>query len=152
MLTKHYIFTDRLLGSLAEWQSRLDTDGFPIRLLFVDGSMSSIASVHAALSDGKTSFRLQVSHPREIVRSWHADQVTDRWRYAVALEDADTDMSAFTVTLAAIAYAERCGGVFYSPDGAQTIVTELDIVRREFEQVISFYLEAFGLAPDPRHP
>lgn len=152
MFTRHVLLTDRLLETLADWQSAIDADGFPVRLQSVEGSLSSAALVRAELSDGPTTFRLDVSHPHDVVLPSDRPKGPERWRHAVTLSDTEGDLSGFTSTLAAIAYGERCGGVVYNPGAECPIVTQFDVIRRAFDEIIGVVLQQHGLAADPAHP
>jgi hypothetical protein len=128
------VLSDRRLGSTAEWQRAIDTEGFPLRLDPACALADTSGFFPAHFGDKLTGFECYHDDAGEMIDSYSDIDFGRRWTCALGLRiggDYDELRAAF---MAATAYARATGGVVWdgesgevmSPDRAAEVARDID--------------------------
>jgi hypothetical protein len=128
------VLSDRRLGSTAEWQQAIDTEGFPLRLDPECTLADASGFFPAHFGDELTGFECYHDDAGELIDSYTDIDFGRRWAFALGLRiggDYDELRAAF---MAATAYARATGGVVWdgesgevmSPDRAAEVARDID--------------------------
>ncbi|MCG6203726.1 hypothetical protein LPW26_03680 [Rhodopseudomonas sp. HC1] len=146
-----YVLSDRKLSSMSEWQSAIDSEGFPLRL----SAAMPLGTIHGALPvtlhDRSSAFECDHRDAKTVISETPDVSFGRPWRYAIVFRwggDIDAGVSAY---LAAAAYAAATGGrvldcaegKLVSPAQAAKTATELDQGRALIAEAVRRATEMF---------
>lgn len=140
MAMELFVLTDERMNSVADWQTAIDDEGYPLRL---DGK-TSIESLNgflpARLRDIKTGFECNLWPADEIMREMPGVNFGREWKYALAFRWGGNLNQVPAVWMAAAAYAKATNGVIFDEEQgkirtaaeARTVVQDIE---RELPQI-----------------
>ena len=109
-----HVFSDRQLGSIAEWQLAIDTEGFPLQLAAEVDLASAEGLVPAILDGRQTGFECFHDDAAEALDNLNKKYFDRRWRFALGLRWLGSRMDEFYAAwMAATAYARATEGVVF---------------------------------------
>jgi hypothetical protein len=109
-----HVFSDRQLGSIAEWQREIDTEGFPLQLAADVDLASAEGLVPAVLEGRQTGFECLHDDAAEALDNLGKKYFDRRWRFALGLRWLGSRMDElFAAWMAATAYARATDGVIF---------------------------------------
>jgi hypothetical protein len=107
-----WIFSDRRLNSLSEWQAAVDAEGYPLRLStdMEFGKLRGFFPIH--LRGELTGFECYHDDAAELMSANPNVNFDHEWKYALGFRWLGSKMSELrTAWMAATAYAQATGGV-----------------------------------------
>jgi len=139
------VLTDSRLGSIAEWQKAIDTEGFPLRLSDADPSRN----LAARLRDQETSIEYGIYDFREIKEAYKHVSLGRDWTYAICFTWSSDFTEEIAAWMAATAYARATDGAIFdeqegklfTPDESVQITREIERRRPEKEAILSAYVK-----------
>jgi len=138
MAMELWVLSDRQLNSIAEWQSAINGDGFPLRLSNVTSLKDLRGFLPAQLGEKPTGFECSHWPAHEFLREMRtmtdADLSHD-WKYVLAFRWRGDFNELRAAWIAGAAYAHATEGVvFDDQEGKLRNAHEArEVARREFE-------------------
>jgi hypothetical protein len=127
------VFSDRILGSIAEWQQAIDAEGLPLRL---SGDIDGI--LLGQLHDESTDFEFHPRDAQEMMEFYGPAKFDRKWKYAFAFIWGGLNVNnAPGSWMAATAYARATSGVIYDEEEGKLFspTAALDVAR-DLEQFL----------------
>jgi hypothetical protein len=111
------VFSDRILGSIAEWQQAIDAEGLPLRLSD-DVPLSEVDGILLGqLRDQPTDFEFHPRDARETMEDYGPAKFDREWKYAFAFIWGGLNLNNSSGSwMAATAYARATSGVIYDEE------------------------------------
>jgi hypothetical protein len=129
------LLSDRQLHSIAEWQTAIDIEGFPLRLS-AEKAIDAIDGFLPSYLEGRlTGFECNRWDPSEVLSSYAAVDFGHAWKYALAFRWIGSKRDEMRAAwMAATAYARATDGVVFdgldneirSPQQALEVVRDLE--------------------------
>jgi hypothetical protein len=131
-----WVFSDRRLGSIAEWQAALDGEGYQLRL-GTDKALDHLSGFFPMRLIGEfTGFEFHSGDPAEFARAYPAVDFGRAWKHALAFHCSDARADERRAAwMAATAYATATDGVIV--DGQEFKIhapSDARVVVRGFER------------------
>jgi hypothetical protein len=126
-------FSDRILGSIAEWQQAIDAEGLPLRL---SGDIDGI--LLGQLHDESTDFEFHPRDAQEMMESYGPAKFDRKWKYAFVFIWGGLNVNNGPGSwMAATAYARATSGVIYDEEDSKLYspAAALDVAR-DLEQFL----------------
>jgi hypothetical protein len=126
------IFSDRRLGSIAEWQQAIDAEGFPVQLARdVDLSTAS-GFLPVDLRSKRTGFECYQDEAWEMMESLGRSNFDRDWKFAFGLRWGPDFTALDSAWMAATAYAAATGGVIFDYEEAKIFTPDQarELIRR----------------------
>ena len=130
------VLSDVRLASIAEWQTAIETESFPLRLPREKSlAESGGGNLRAQLRDKETMIEYSVVDFSELKQTYRNVNFGREWRYVIAFiwsSDFDEELAAW---MAATAYARASGGIVFDEHEGKLLTPEESIqVTREIER------------------
>jgi hypothetical protein len=131
-----WVLSDRQANSIAEWQSAIDADGFPLRLSDATSFAELSGFLPTQLRGQPTGFECDHQQAREFLR--YIRTVTDEdlrhdWKYVLAFRWGGDFDELRAVLIASAAYARATDGVIL--DDQECKLRDASEVREEARRV-----------------
>jgi hypothetical protein len=130
-----WIFSDRQLNSVADWQAAVNAEGYPLQLS-ADMVFEQIKGFFPMQLRGKsTGFECYHDDPAEFMQTYRHVQFDRTWKYALGLRWQGWNVNELRAAwMAATAYAQSTGGVIvddqelriHTPVQARDVVSEVE--------------------------
>lgn len=123
-----YVFSDRKLASIEEWQSALDAEGFDLRI-YKDRSIEQLSGFLPATINGEVSgFECDHMDAASLIEELESEDyvIEHRWQYLLTFRFGGNRFECMAACIAAAIYMKAVDGVlfdgeegeFYGPDSA----------------------------------
>ncbi|MBI5129164.1 MAG: hypothetical protein HZA66_06960 [Rhodopseudomonas palustris] len=147
-----YVFSDRQLTTIEDWQQALDRRGAPLRLSVTRPFAELSGALPAVLRDRPTAFECDHFDAGELMDETEDVVFDHRWRYVLAFRWGGDLAASEAGYLAAAAYADATGGcildgeegALITPDRATEIADELKNSGPMIAEVIRRAQQRFG--------
>lgn len=106
-----FIFSDRQLGSIAEWQGAIDAEGFALHLSDETPFFELDGFLPMMVNDKETGFECVHWNAREIMSESPRVDFGHDWKYALAFRWGSDIYALAAAYMAGAAYARATGGV-----------------------------------------
>jgi hypothetical protein len=127
------VFSDRILGSIAEWQRAIDAEGLPLRL---SGDVGGI--LLGQLHDESTDFEFHARDAQEMMQSYGPAKFDHEWKYAFEFIWGGLNVNNGPGSwMAATAYARATSGIIFDEEEGKLFspAAALDVAR-DLEQFL----------------
>jgi hypothetical protein len=126
------LFSDRILGSIAEWQQAIEAEGFPLRLID-DVPLSEVDGILLGqLHDESTDFEFHPRDAQEMMEFYGPANFDRKWKYAFEFIWGGLNVNNGPGSwMAATAYARATSGVIYDGEEGKLFspTAALDVAR-----------------------
>src|ERR1700686_2416451 len=126
------VFSDRILGSIAEWQQAIDAENFPLRLID-DAPLSAVNGILAGqLHDESTDFEFYPRYAEETMEFYGPAKFDREWKIVFAFIWGGLNVNNGPGSwMAATAYARATSGVIYDEEDSKLYspAAALDVAR-----------------------
>ncbi len=136
MAMEIYVFSDRQLDSMIEWQNAIDAEKFPVHVrLFERASIATLGGfLPARYGNDDSGFECDHWEVRSIIDDYPDAGLGKPWRYALAFRFGSRPGELESAWGAATAYARATGGVvFDTEEGKVFQPTEAAALIRHIE-------------------
>jgi hypothetical protein len=126
------VFSDRILGSIAEWQQAIDAEGFPLRLSDDVPPSEVDGLLLGQLLDESTDFEFHPRDAQEMMEFYGPAKFDREWKCAFAFIWGGLNINNSPGSwMAATAYARATSGVIYDEEEGKLFspATALDVAR-----------------------
>ncbi len=139
-----FVLSDKQLTSVAEWQTAIDGEGYPLKL----DSNRSIESLNGflptRLRDTKTGFECNPWPADEFMREMSSTNFGHAWKHILAFRWGGNLNQVPAVWMAATAYAKATGGVLFDEEqgkirsaaDARSVVEQIEREMPEMEALL----------------
>jgi hypothetical protein len=132
-----YVFSDRRLKSIADWQAAISAEGFPVRLTTGVPIEELNGILPVQLGGQLTDFECVHWHGPEVMAEMSDIDFGHPWVHVLALRWGADFFAGPAAYMAAAAYAKACGGVLFDCEEGKIITPEQAAsIGRELEQGI----------------
>jgi len=139
------VLADSRLSSIAEWQTAIDAEGFPLRLSDADPTRN----LAARLREEETEIEYDIHDFRELKDTYKEKNFGHDWKYAIAFTWSSDLAKAIASWMAATAYAWAADGVVFdeqegkpfTPEESLQIIREMERDRPEMEVALQSFVQ-----------
>lgn len=144
MATELFVLSDQLLGSVVDWQSSIDGEGYPLQL-DGNGPIESLRGfLLARLRDIRTGFECNLWPADEFMREMRGVDFGHEWKHVLAFRWGGNLNQVPAVWMAVTAYAKATHGVvfdeeqgkIYSAADARIVVNNVEREMPEMEAML----------------
>ncbi len=131
-----WVFSDKQLNSIAEWQHAIDVEGYPLKLAQEAQFNNLQGFLPARLRGEPCGFECYHDNTATLMRGNPDVDFGHAWAFALALRWVGSSLNELRAAwMAGTAYAEATGGmIFDDQEGKLRNLTEARQVVREVEQ------------------
>ena len=138
------VLSNDRLGSIAEWQRSIETEGFPLRLSDDDPKRNLVAY----LRDEETTIEYDVHDFSELRDAYSHVNFGRSWKYAIAFTWSSNFAEEIAAWMAATAYACATNGVIFdeqegkifTPEESREIARDVEQRRPAMEAMLRNYI------------
>jgi hypothetical protein len=139
------VLSDHRLDSVAEWQTAIDAEGFPLQLSDADPTRN----LAARLADEETSIEYDVHDFSDLKDAYRHVNFERGWKYAITFTWSTDFAEALAAWMGATAYARATNGVIFdeqevklfTPDESFKIARDIEQRRPATEAMLRNYIE-----------
>jgi hypothetical protein len=125
MAMELFVLSDRMLGSIAEWQRAIDADGFPLRLSDKTPFSELNGILPVQLEGHETEFECNQWDARELAEDYADMDFGKPWAHALAFRWGGLSVrSTPAVYMAAAAYARATDGAIFDCEEGKIITPQ----------------------------
>lgn len=155
MAMEIFALADRTLNSVAEWQSAIDAEGYPLRLA-EDVVFETVSGFLPALIKGKkTGFECDHWDPADTIEGYAEVDFGHPWKFNLAFRFGSRPGELEAAWMAATAYARATGGIVFdteegkvfTPDAARQVVARIESERPLIDATIAEAMRRFSRQP-----
>jgi hypothetical protein len=116
-----HVLSDKMLGSIAEWQQAIDGEKFDLKF-FSEARFDNIAGfLPARLGERSTGFECVHDDPRELMDAYVEIDLVRPWQHALTLRWGASFAECLAAWMAATAYARAVRGVIFDPQAGKVL-------------------------------
>jgi hypothetical protein len=155
MATEIFVFCDRQIGSIAEWQAAIDAEGFALRLS--TSGLSNEVSGHARFGHDDAGFECDQADSAALMARYPAVDFGHAWRCVRAFRSGPDLKSNIVSWIGVVIFAKVAGrkvfdpqeGKLYAPEEALDPLREVERDILQVEDELKKLKERSRKAPDP---
>jgi hypothetical protein len=119
-----FVFSDRPLVSIAEWQQAIDKEGFALRLSTERPFHSLSGHLPAQLGSDDASFECNQAESAEFMARYPDVDFGHAWKFGLAFRSGPDLKSNVASWIGAVVFAKATGGKVFDPQGGKLYMPE----------------------------